>query len=186
MTPTQNFWQSSVPNKICYNNLLQHRLEEAGYAVMYLEADHNLDINDVEYSDIILSIAYHVTADMVQRGLPLNDHLLENVLNWFADSMYEKDQWHEVKRSLEAEAGLGLGLPEGLPLIARLLARVTGQIHSCTNIKNNIRRQLDPQISQLISHTNLLLKETQIQLQKPLVLLVDNLDRITLITFGAS
>lgn len=163
---------------------LKTRLEKAGYAVMYFEADHDLDINDVEYSDIILTIVRFVMVEMYNRNLALADSLLENVLNWFADTLYESDEWREVKRSIEGEAALGVGLPDNLPLIARLLARVTGQIHSGTQVKNKIRRQLDPQISQLIAQTNNLLQAAQQKLKKPLVLLIDNLDRITLLEKG--
>lgn len=160
---------------------LRARLKDAGYEVIYFEGDDDLDLNDVQYSDIILAITRRVTSDLAQQGITLDEKLLEQVLNWFADTLYTKDEWREVKRTLESEAELGVGLPAQLPLVARLLARVTGQIQSGEQIKNTIRRQLDPQVSQLIKHTNLLLEEACEKLKCPLVILVDNLDRITLL-----
>ena len=159
---------------------LKTRLEGAGYSVFYFEASDDLDLNDVQYSDIILSIARRVIIDSTQLGINLDESLLEHVLDWFAETLYTKEQWRDIQRTLEAEASLGVGLPPQMPLIAKLLARVTGQIKSGEQIKNTIRRQLDPQISQLIERTNLLLSEARNKLNRPLAIIVDNLDRIAL------
>ena len=161
---------------------LQARLEARGYAVFYFEGTDDLDLNDVLYSDIILAIARRVTSGITERGITLDEKLLERVLNWFAETLYTKEDWREVKRTLESQAELGLSAPSPLPLIARLLARLTGQIHSGEQIRHTIRHQLDPEVSQLIKNTNLLLEEASAKLGKPIVVIVDNLDRITLTT----
>ncbi len=89
-----------------------------------------------------------------------------------------------MERELAAEVELGVGLPAGVPLLARLLARVTGQIKTGHEIREELRRKLDPQISLLIENVNLLLLRATAQLRRQgrqgLVLLIDNLDRITL------
>ncbi len=159
---------------------LKARLEGAGYAVIYYEADEDLDRNDVKYSDIILSIVRRVTGDLARQGVELDKALLTQVEEWFADTFYTKDQWRELQRTLEAEAALGVDTAPQLPLVARLLARVMGQIKSGEQIKHTIRGQLDPQISQLIARANLLLAEAHRQLKRPLVIIVDNLDKIML------
>ncbi len=159
---------------------LKTRLEGAGYSVIYFEASEDLDLNDVQYSDIILSIARRVTIDSTHFGIDLDESLLEHVLEWFSETLYTKEQWRDIQRTLEAEASLGVGLPPHMPLIAKLFARVIGQIKSGEQIKNTIRRQLDPQISQLVERTNLLLSEACNKLKRPLVIIVDNLDRIAL------
>ncbi|MEW6651789.1 MAG: hypothetical protein AB1453_16560, partial [Chloroflexota bacterium] len=159
---------------------LKARLEEAGYVVVYYESQSDLDLNDVNYSDIILSIVRRVTGDLAQRGVKLDNQLLDEVEVWFAETLYTKDQWRELQRTLEAETALGVDTAPQLPIVVRLLARLMGQIKSGEQVKNTIRGKLDPQISQLIARANLLLTEARRQLKQPLAILVDDLDKINL------
>lgn len=167
---------------------LQARLEEADYVVLYFEADDDLDLNDLEYTDLLLSIARRVASDLKPKSIDLPEDLLKSVANWFSETLYTEEQRREVDRELAAEAKLGLGLPETLPLVARLLARVTGQIKTGRAIKTEIRRRLDPQISQLIGNLNLLLDAAHARIRRQgkqgLVLLIDNLDRIVFRDLG--
>ena len=161
---------------------LRARLEEAGYVVLYFEADDDLDLNDLEYTDLLLTMARHVVSDLHPYGISLRPELLEDIEAWFSETLYTKEQHREIERELSSEARLGLGLPEGLPLLAYLMARVTGQIKTGRAVKSEIRRKLDPQVSQLIGNLNLLLKDAQVKLLQQqklgLVFLVDNLDRL--------
>ncbi len=161
---------------------LQARLEEAGYVVLYFESDDDLDLNDIEHTDLLLTIARRVVSDLDKKGFRLSEGLLKEVEAWFNEVLYSEEQRREIERELQAEAELGIGLPKELPLVARLLARVTGQIKTGRTVKTEIRRKLDPQISQLIGNVNLLLRAVHAQIRKKgqqgLVLIVDNLDRI--------
>lgn len=161
---------------------LRARLEEAGYVVLYFEADDDLDLNDLEYTDLLLTMARHVVSDLHPYGISLRPELLADIEAWFSETLYTKEQHREIERELSSEARLGLGLPEGLPLLAYLMARTTGQIKTGRAVKSEIRRKLDPQVTQLIGNLNLLLKEAQVKLRQQqklgLVFLVDNLDRL--------
>jgi hypothetical protein len=167
---------------------LQARLEEAGYVVLYFEADDDLDLNDLGYTDLLLSIARRVSGDLKTKGIDLPDALLKNVADWFGETLYSEEERREIGRELAAEASLGIGLPASMPFLARLLARLTGQIKTGRAIKTEIRRALDPQISQLIGNVNLLLYAADILIRRQgkqgLVLLIDNLDRIVLRDLG--
>jgi len=161
---------------------LQARLEEAGYVVLYFESDDDLDLNDIEYTDLLLTIARRVISDLHNKGIRLPDSLLQEIEAWYNEVLYAEDKLRETGRELAAEAELGIGLPKELPLVARLLARTTAQIKTGRAVKTEIRRKLDPQISQLIANVNLLLQAAHAQIRKKgqqgLVLIVDNLDRI--------
>lgn len=161
---------------------LRAQLEKAGFVVLYFEADDDLDLNDLEYTDLLLAMARHVVSDLHLQGVRLRPKLLEDIEAWFSDTLYTSEQRREITRELGSEARLGLGLPEGLPLVAYLMARVTSQIKTGRVVKSEIRRKLDPQVSQLIGNLNLLLKDADVKLRQQgkagLVLLVDNLDRL--------
>lgn len=167
---------------------LKARLEEQGFRVLYFEADEDLDLNDLKYTDLLLSIARRVVSDLYEAGIKLREGLLEEIEDWFSETLYTEEQQREIRRELAAEARLGIGLPENLPLVARLLARVTGQIQTGHTVKEEIRRRLDPQISQLLANINLLLKAANVKLrqngEEGLVLIVDNLDRIVFRDLG--
>lgn len=161
---------------------LKARLEERGFRVLYFEADDDLDLNDLKYTDLLLSIARRVVSDLHEAGIRLREDLLEEIEDWFSETLYTEEQQREIRRELAAEAKLGIGLPESMPLVARLLARVTGQIQTGHTVKEEIRRKLDPQISQLLANINLLLKAANAKVRKDgeqgLILIIDNLDRI--------
>ncbi len=164
---------------------LKTRLEEAGYTIIYFEADEDLDVNDIFYSDLLLAIARRIEDELrEEHNIKLDAKLLKSVQRWFAEVLYTEEGWRQVERELAAEVELGVGLPVGVPLLARLLARVTGQIKTGHDIREEIRRKLDPQISLLIENVNMLIHRATIQLRRQnrrgLVLLIDNLDRITL------
>ncbi len=163
---------------------LKAKLEQDGYCVLYFEADEDLDMNDTIYSDLLLAIARRIVTDLcATHNVVLDRSLLEKVEEWFATTLYEREEWERVKAELDTEVRLGVGLPDSVPLIARLLARLTGQIQTGQAVKKDIRLKLDPQLSLLIANINLLIGKATEQLKKQgrkgLVLLIDNLDRIT-------
>lgn len=167
---------------------LQARLEDAGYVVLYFESDDDLDLNDIEYTDLLLTIARRVISDLDKIDVHLRESLLSEVETWFNEILYTEEKRKEIARELQTEAELGIGLPKELPLVARLLARVTGQIKTGRVVKTEIRRKLDPQVSQLIGNVNLLLRDAHVKIvakgRRGLVLIVDNLDRIVFHDLG--
>ncbi len=167
---------------------LQARLEEAGYIVLYFESDDDLDLNDIEYTDLLLAIAQRLVSDLEIKGIRVRDSLLNEVEAWCNEVFYTEEQRKEVGRELATEAELGIGLPKELPLVARLLARVTAQVKTGRTVKTEIRRKLDSQVSQLIANVNLLLRDIHAKIlkkgQQGLVLIVDNLDRIVFRDLG--
>ncbi len=161
---------------------LKDRLERDGYAVVYFEADDDLDLNDLVYSDLLLAMARRIEEKARELGLSLEQEL-NSIERWFAEVVYTEDEWKQVGRELQAEAALGVGLPEKIPFVARLFAKITGQIKTGHDVKKAIRTKLDQQVSQLIDQVNLLLLRFEAELKsgaKRIVLIVDNLDRVVL------
>lgn len=162
---------------------LKDRLEKSGFDVICFEADDDLDLNDIIYSDLLLAVARHIEAFARERNVSLEDEL-KSIERWFSEVVYSQDEWRNIERELQAEASLGIGLPEKIPLVARLFAKLTGQIKTGHAIKQEIRRKLDQKVSDLIENVNTLLRRLQVELRKQqrqgLVVIVDNLDRLVL------
>lgn len=167
---------------------LKARLEAADYMVLYFEANDDLDLNDVAYTDLLLMIAQRVVYHLHTQDIHLPARLLTEVENWCREVLYTEERLREVNRDLQSEATLGVGIPDGLPLVATLLARVTGQIKNGHAIKTEIRQRIDPQASQLIANLNLLLIAARAAIlkkgQRGLVIIVDSLDRIVFRALG--
>jgi len=162
---------------------LKARLEQAGYEVIYFVAEDDLDLNDLIYSDLLLAVARRIDAHARERQVSL-DQELKSIERWFAEVVYSQDEWRQVERELQAEASLGIGLPESIPLVARLFAKLTGQIKTGQAVKHEVRRKLDQQMSQLITGVNELLQRFEVEVRKKgrqgVVVMVDNLDRVIL------
>lgn len=161
---------------------LKDRLEKAGFYVIYFAVDDFLDPNDITYTDLLLSIGRRAEEVFREDGIDLAD-TLKILERWFSEIVFQHSEWENIHNQLETEASIGVGIP-GIPLIARLLSKITGQIKTGDEIKTEIRHKLDKQISQLIEQLNHLLLTAQIKIKKQgkqnIVIIVDNLDRITL------
>ncbi|MGB0386544.1 MAG: hypothetical protein ACPGWR_17180 [Ardenticatenaceae bacterium] len=159
---------------------LKDRLERADIAVVYFQADDVLDLNDVGYTDILIAVAREVHASLPEMGVKPNQKLLDDVLAWFAEVIYKKDDLSEVKGELASE--FKLSLPKLISPFAQMMTRVTGQIKTSSELRKQVRQRLAPQITQLIANINLLLSDVEAKLRKKgkqgLVLVIDNLDRI--------
>ena len=166
---------------------LMKRLENDGFYVVYFAADDHLDPNDLIYTDLLLSVARRVEEDCREDGIDLTQ-ALKNIETWFSEVVYQKSEWEAVETELKNEAEFGIGLPKGVPLVARLLTRLTGKIKTGDAVKTEIRQRLDSQIEQLIGRLNELLLRAEIEVRKTskkaVVVIVDNLDRITFKDFG--
>ncbi len=159
---------------------LRKRLEDAGYAVIYFEADEIIDVEDIVYSDVLVAIAQQVYFGLRELDVKLHDELLNDVFAWFAEVVFEQKNVKEFEGALQAE--FGFGLPQVLTPLAQLMAKITGQLRTGVESRKEIRRKLDPQIAHLIDRINLLIQTgiaaLRMQGKMGLVIMVDNLDRI--------
>ncbi len=137
------------------------------FFVVYFEADAvDVDVNDVDFADVLLAIVRAVGTTM---DTMLGVKLLPTRLTQFIDGM---------KRFLGSEVEFN-----SLTFDMKV-AKLTAAIKSSPSARDEIRKALEPNVSNLIDAVNELLDETRIRLQQrgyqDLVIIVDNLDRITL------
>jgi energy-coupling factor transporter ATP-binding protein EcfA2 len=162
--------------------LLQRNWQKQ-YHVIYLETDEVTDINDVEYTDLYLLVAQYVEYELRSLGIQLDQGIIKDFANWFADITQETEQSLESSISVQGEVTLGGESPFGIPLLAKLLAKLTSQIKGGSKDKTTIRRTLEKDFSRLKSSVNLLLEDASKKLRKQrpdckeILLIFDNLDR---------
>ena len=151
---------------------LQKNLEEppegeSKFFVVYFEADQeDIDVNDVDFPDLLLAIIRQVGKALWGRA---NVKLSPPWLKRFMD---------DLKRFLGSEVEF-----EKLELDAQI-AKFTATIKSSPDARLKIREALEPNVSNLIQAANDFLNDAVSKLQdkgyRNLALIVDNLDRIVL------
>lgn len=151
---------------------LQHDLEHPPegidkFFVIYFEVDReDIDVNDVDFPDILLAIIRQVGKALRQRmSIDLRPSWLERLINGF-------------KRLLGSDIEV-----EKLDLDVKI-AKLTAVIKNSLDARTEIRQALEPDVSNLIVAANDILDQARTKLAKQgyrdLVVIVDNLDRVVL------
>ncbi|MEI7869294.1 MAG: hypothetical protein WCI11_15510 [Candidatus Methylumidiphilus sp.] len=156
---------------------LKAELEDKRYFVIYMDVGDILDLGDITYLDILVGIAKSVVHDMNEIKLKLNDRLLEELQDWFADKTKTKTE--EKKQEGDIKASVGIG--GSLPFLSSLLTEITGQLKNSSSRRLEIRRTLEPELDVFIQRLNTLIDSARVQLKNEsfvdLVIIVDQLEK---------
>jgi hypothetical protein len=144
---------------------LKAELEQDGFHVVYFESSQDLDMGDVDISDILLSIARQVSETMESAKIKLRPTYFKNL---FA----EVSEFLQTPIDLSAEAELSVGI-----------ARVTAKTKDSPKLRSQLRQYLEPRTNSILQSINEeLLDVANLELKrqgkKGLAVIVDNLDRL--------
>jgi hypothetical protein len=150
---------------------LQDYLRGKGYFVVYFPADKaDIEPEDTEYSDILLACTRHVLEALKDHANP------SPLLNWL------KSRWQSLKDLAMTELSF-----ESLEVEGQIsqFAKLTANLRAVPNLRQEIRKQVDAHTVSLVEALNKFIEEAQTQLPygcSQIVVMADNLDRITPIT----
>ena len=160
--------------------LIKQQLEQAGYFVVYFDSALEIDMNDVDYADILLSMMYQVESQVRQSNLKikLDESRLDALALRLAEETIKKESKTEIENALEAEFRIG---PE-LPFFARVMLAVRGMIKSGSTTTKEIRLHVRQRTTQFLEDLNDIIDHLQVQLpkkgKKGIVIIIDSLDRM--------
>lgn len=144
---------------------LKHRLEQQGYHVVYFESSQDLDMADVDITDILLAITRKVSESLEKSGIYLQP-------TYFRKLFGEIVEWLQtpIEFDMEAEFSLGIG-------------KVTAKTKESPQLRKQLRQYLEPRTRNILESINQeFFKPAQEKLLKfkrqGLVVIVDNLDRV--------
>jgi hypothetical protein len=143
---------------------LEDNLLKKGYHVVYIQAKYDLDMADVDITDILLMIARQVSESLQQS--------------------YEISMRPGRFSQLLEEIGQFLSLEvSGEISIDAVLAKIKLSTKASPGVRSQLRQFLEPRTSSILDLlNNQILKETQLVLKKlgkqGLVVIVDELDRV--------
>ncbi|MCP6757632.1 MAG: ATP-binding protein [Fischerella sp. CENA71] len=144
---------------------LKTELEQTGFHVVYFESSQDLDMADIDVSDILLSIARQVSTSL--EGINIKEKS-----GYFANLFREIGDFLQTPIELSAEAELSLGI-----------AKISAKTKDSPQLRNQLRQYLEPRTNSILQAINEELLDKAVQQlkqrgQKGLVVIVDNLDRV--------
>ncbi|MFP5273930.1 P-loop NTPase fold protein [Coleofasciculus sp.] len=180
---------------------LKAQLEREGFHIVYFESSQNLEMADVDVSDILLAIAAQVSEslDRVEQNRSHNPQvilkqvakLLQTEIELTADTSVPG--LGNVAASTAGDFSVNVGIPgigevkvskeEGLSFVAPLIGKITARAKASPEFRNKLRGYLEPRTNGILEAINSELIEPGIKRlkddgKKGLVVIVDNLDRI--------
>ena len=146
---------------------LKDELEKKRFHVVYFESSADLDMADVDISDILLAITRQVSSSLEQVNIRLKP-------NYFNQLFGEIGDFLQTPIELSAEAGLSL--PMGI-------GKVTAKTKDSPKLRSQLRQYLEPRTSSILEAINheVLGRATELLKAKGysgLVVIIDNLDRV--------
>ncbi|MEM8639545.1 MAG: ATP-binding protein [Cyanobacteria bacterium P01_G01_bin.54] len=145
---------------------LKANLEAQGFQVVYFESSRDLDMADVSVSDILLAIAHSVTERLEADGFHFKP-------GYFVNLFDEVKNFLQTPIDLDAEAELSVGI-----------ARITARTKDNPRLREQLKQSLEPRTEGLLRAINEeIIERANLELKcrgkAGLVVIVDNLDRIT-------
>ncbi|NET33674.1 MAG: AAA family ATPase [Cyanothece sp. SIO1E1] len=144
---------------------LKAELEKEKFHVVYFESSQDLDMADVDVTDILLAIARQVSASLEAIEIRLKpgyfSNLFQEVINFLQTP---------IELSSEAEFSLGIG-------------KITAKTRESPKLRDQLRQYLEPRTSSILESINSELferanEELRQRGQLGLVVILDNLDRV--------
>ncbi|MEO0456742.1 MAG: ATP-binding protein [Cyanobacteria bacterium P01_A01_bin.114] len=166
---------------------LQQALEAQGYHVVYFESTDDLDMEDVDISDILLAIAKQVTKSLEAVKVRLAPSLFKQILKEATDLLNSEFTGLEVKiprvDRLKVADKVGLSTEDGTYSLALGIGELTTKTKDSKDVRSLLRQYLEPRINTILEVINSELIDIANQQlidqgKAGLVVIVDNLDRI--------
>jgi hypothetical protein len=143
-------------------------LERENFHVVYFESHIDLEMSDVDVSDILLAILHRVSESLERSNIDLRPTYFQTLFEEVQSIFSNPIRISEVKLSLG-------------------IAEITAQTQASPQARSNLRRHLEPRMSRILKEINSEVLRPAIRKLKErgkagLVVIVDSLDRIDNVT----
>jgi len=161
---------------------LKAELEQQGFHVVYFESSQDLDMADVDISDILLAIARQVSKSLEESKINVQPTGFKQLLQGAARVLNAEVKGVKVK--VPEVGDFGTTSKEGGEFsLAFGIGEITAKAKDSQDIRSLLRQYLEPRVNGILEAINKeLLEPATQQLQQQgkegLVVIVDNLDRV--------
>ncbi|MDJ0701985.1 MAG: AAA family ATPase [Leptolyngbyaceae cyanobacterium MO_188.B28] len=166
---------------------LQQTLEAEGYHVVYFESTDDLDMGDVDISDILLAIAKQVSKSLEASNIRLAPNRFQRMLQGAADLLNSEVTGLKMKLpefgGVNVADPVGISAEDGVYSLSFGIGELTTKAKDSKDVRSLLRQHLEPRINTILEVINTELIDTANQQLRDqgkagLVVIVDNLDRI--------
>lgn len=146
---------------------LEAELKVQGFHVVYFESTQDLDMADVDISDIMLAVARQVSESLEDIDIKLQPGYFSKLLNEIVDFL-------QTPLELSAEAEFSLPFK---------IAKITAKTKNSPKLRSQLRQYLEPQTNNILQLINQdviqpAIAQLKAKGKKGLVVIIDNLDRV--------
>ncbi|MEJ1937425.1 P-loop NTPase fold protein, partial [Nostoc sp. NIES-2111] len=144
---------------------LKAELEHQEFHVVYFESSQDLDMADVDITDILLSIAREVSGSLEEINICLHSKYFNHIFTEIIDLL-------QTPIDLEAQS-----------VLSRSIAKITTKTKDSPRLRSQLRQYLEPRTTGILEAINKELLEPAIAAlnqkgKRGLVVIIDNLDRV--------
>jgi energy-coupling factor transporter ATP-binding protein EcfA2 len=160
---------------------LVHRLHDPKrFCVVFMDALEEVDINNVQYVDILMALAKALFVKIEALGIEVSDVFLSKLRTWFA----ERVEKHERTKDYAAEIKSGATAEGGIPFFAKLFTSFTASFRINSTHKEELRQVIKNSFSEFADSFNQLVRAVEEELGKhaqarKLLFVVDGTDRLS-------
>ncbi len=160
---------------------LKAELEQQGFHVVYFESSQDLDMADVDVSDILLAIAHQASQSLEAAGITLKPSRFQSLLQG-ASNLFNADIT-SFRTNIPVVGDIGVSSDEEQFSLSLGIGEITAKAKNSRDVRALLRQHLEPRVSSIIESINQeIIEPANIQLKRKgkagLVIIVDNLDRI--------
>ncbi|MCL1467183.1 P-loop NTPase fold protein [Argonema galeatum] len=162
---------------------LKNELEQQKFHVVYFESSQDLVMADLDVTDILLAIARQVSESLEQAKIVLQPRGFKALLQGAAKVLQTEIELSgkasvpgvgNLKASTSGEFSVGFGIGE-----------ITAKTKNSPDLRSQLRQYLEPRTDTLLEVINKELlepaiKELKLQNKQGLVVIIDNLDRMSI------
>ncbi|MFB2837790.1 P-loop NTPase fold protein [Floridanema evergladense] len=160
---------------------LKAELEQKGFHVVYFESSQDLDMADVDISDILLAIARQVSQSLEAAQIKLQPNRFLNLLQGTVNLL--NSEVTGLKAKVPVVGDIGINAEGGKFSLAVGIGEITTKAKDSKDIRSLLRQHLEPRVNNILEAINHeLIEPAQKQFKQQgkagLVVIIDNLDRI--------
>ncbi len=159
--------------------IARHLNDPERFFVVSLDALVSLDINNLQYTDILLALARRLLERLEQAEVVVDPVFTHNLENWFV----ERIERHDKTKEFAAEAKAGIKAEGGIPLLAKLFTEITTAVRTNSTYKEELRKVTKNHFSQFADAFNQLIRAARDAVKRQglgqaILFVVDGADRL--------
>ena len=136
------------------------------YFTVYYTIEETLDLADLDYKDVLLSLGSELYKAAKAHKLKLPPSLLSDLVGWFSTTLREVEEDIAADAELETKADF---------FFIKLLSRLKSEVHT----RDIVRRQIESNLSDLLNCINAIIEEIRKQQDnRQILVIIDGLDKV--------